>query len=298
MNSFKRCCFVLLISLLHLAGAACQKNVPVAQPVESPVRPAFAVENAPEIWESYLALAKGQPLKPVHLEGSLRYRNPKNDGHRVSFYLWSNGDYPYRLDLLAGFGSVAMSVREARGDFLAYLPKDKKAYAHKGSQTPRFVLPGLDYPFPLTLADLANLLQNRYASLFGTSYLSAVQASALNLPDLGKNFSGVAYTLDNGTLGGQLVLDANGRPVLWQEGDGQGWSILFGYAEEAERSPLTVGSAALSIKKLTISHARNYSAVLLLKECDYPATSYSEAQLALLLGSDVKMLPIARLQQK
>lgn len=297
MNNFKRYCFGLLFCFL-LAGTACQKNIPVAPALEPSTKPAFAVEKAPEVWASYLALAAGQPLKPVHLEGSLRYRNPKNDGHRVSFYLWSNGGYPYRLDLLAGFGSVAMSVREAKGDFLAYLPQDKKAYAHKGSQTPRFVLPGLDYPFPLTLADLANLLQNRYASLFGTSYLSAVQASALNLAELGKNFSGVAYTLADGSLGGLLVLDMNGRPVLWQEGDGNGWSILFGYAEEAEHLPLTVGSAALSVKKLTISHARNYSAVLLLKEHDYPATPYSEAQLALLLGPDVKVLPIARLQHR
>jgi hypothetical protein len=81
--------------------------------------------------------------RPFRLEGSLRYTPPKGNGNRLSFYLWSNGDEPFRLDATAGFGSTVIGAREAENDFLAYVPEDKKHMPIRGWKLPDLCCPGL-----------------------------------------------------------------------------------------------------------------------------------------------------------
>ena len=289
----------LLVTLFVFTG--CVKNVPydAGLGVVTPP-PNTGSIGEQDVWNRYLKIAPG--LAPVcfRLEGSLRYNDPDNKGHRVSFYIWSNGEYPYRMDAMAGFGSTVLSARESSGEFLAYTPKNEKAFSHKGWQMPRFVLPGLGLPLPLTIANLAELLEGRYANLFGLEYAHAQAATAKDFPELDKTFSGYAYSLTRGPLYGMLVLDQAGRPCLWQEEGSAGWSMQMEYEEEdiasgAANAGLVPGKPETLIKKLTIKHKKNYNAVLLIKERENPSTRFTDSQLAILIPEGTEVLPVKRL---
>ncbi len=297
----KQISFFVLFLFTLFAFTGCVKNKPESTGpgvVTPPLNIASAGEKG--VWDRYLKIANGNAPACFRLEGSLRYNDPDNKGHRVSFYIWSNGEYPYRMDAMAGFGSTVLSARESNGEFLAYTPKNEKAFSHKGWQMPRFVLPGLGLPLPLTIANLAELLEGRYANLFGLEYAHAQPASAKDFSSLDENFSGYAYSLTRGPLYGMLVLDEAGRPCLWQEEGLAGWSIEMEYEEEAVASGvasagLVPGKPETLIKKLTIKHKKNYNAVLIVKERENPAERFTDSQLAILIPEGTEVLPVKRL---
>ncbi len=244
-----------------------------------------AEDPAAEVWSKYLAVAPGEPARPFRLEGSLRYTQPKGNGNRLSFYLWSNGGKPFRLDAAAGFNSLAVAAREGEREFLAYVPEENKAYEYKGWQTPRFVLPGLGEPLPLSIGDMAALLEGRYDRLFSDEYTLAEPVKPGAFPELGESarkFDGYAYTLLRGPLPGQLLLNSSGAPVLWKSSDG--WSILIEPESQGQK-----------VRKLTIAHSKGYKAVVLVKDREYP-TEFNDSQLALLVPSGVEVLPIKRMK--
>ena len=277
----------LLFGVLVFALAGCVKDTSSSLDLVSPGTQVPGKEpkadKSSEIWEKYSKMASVGTSRPFRLEGSLRYTPPKGNGNRLSFYLWSNGDEPFRLDATAGFGSTVIGAREAENDFLAYVPEDKKAYAHKGVETPRFVLPGLGEPLPLSIGNMAKLLEGRFDQLFDREYSLSAIVEAGAYPDLGRNFQGYSYTLLRGELPGELILNSVGQPVLWKGGDG--WSMYMEYAETSD----------LKVRKLTIVHDRGHKAIILVKERDYPGR-FNDAQLALLLPSNVEILPIKRME--
>ena len=299
----KQILWLLALSLLVFFAAGCVKNKPNLTQglVEPPQTTAANTAAAQAVWERYLNIANGLAPAPFRLEGSLRYNDPDNNGHRVSFYLWSSGEYPYRMDAMAGFGSTVLSVRESSGEFLAYTPKNKKAFSHKGRQMPRFVLPGLGLPLPVTIANLAELLEGRYVNLFGLEYAHAQPATVQEFPSLEKEFVGYAFSLTSGPLYGVLVLDKAGRPRLWQEQGAAGWSMQMEYEATPPNLPNLAGTSILAgqpealIRKLSINHNKNYNAVLLVKGRENPKLGFTDSQLAILVPEGTEMLPVKQL---
>lgn len=277
----------LFFGVLVFSMAGCVKNTSPQLDIASPGAQAPGMEpradKSSEVWGKYSKMASAESVRPFRLEGSLRYTPPKGNGNRLSFYLWSNGDEPFRLDATAGFGSTVIGAREAENDFLAYVPEDKKAYAHKGVETPRFVLPKLGEPLPLSIGNMAKLLEGRFDQLFDREYSLSAIAEPGAYPDLGRNFEGYSYTLLRGELPGELILNSAGQPVLWKGGDG--WSMYMEYAETSD----------LKVRKLTIVHGKGHKAIIMVKERDYPER-FNDAQLALLLPSGVEVLPIKRME--
>ncbi|MBQ4133089.1 MAG: hypothetical protein IJD04_05075 [Desulfovibrionaceae bacterium] len=282
--------YILLAVAFLAAGCARGGGVPEPAPQADYSRPEAAdageeSDPAAELWSKYLAIAPGDPAGPFRLEGSLRYSPPKGNGNRLSFYLWSDGGKPYRFDASAGFGTLAVAAREGDGEFLAYVPEEKKAYEHKGRQTPRFVLPGLGEPLPVSAGDMAALLEGRYDRLFAEEYALAAPVGPGGYPELGEDrrgFDGYAYTLLRGPLAGELLLDSSAQPVLWKGADG--WSILLEPESEGHK-----------VRKLTIAHKQGYKAIILVKGREYPA-SFSDVQLALAVPPGTEILPIKRMK--
>ena len=297
---------ILVLGRVLLAASGCVKgdlaanSNPLAdsgqKPSDQEIDEIKSEDQAAQLWQEYLAIAPGRSVEPFRFEGSLRYSDPDNRGHRVSYYLWSNGEYPYRMDATAGFGSVVISVMEGEKEFLAYVPEENAAYAYKGFQTPRFALPGLGQPLPLTVSNIAELLQGRFSCIFDSEYSLSADADRKKYPALDRNFTGKVYVLLRGPFAGELVLDSFGRPAFWQEQGGNGWSIKMNYAEDPKGQPLHIGSPELDIHKLTIAHAKNYNAVLYAKERSFPKERFSDSQLTLIIPSGVEMRPIKQLR--
>lgn len=278
----------LLLLIIAFAGFGCVKDTSSVIDIVPPSEPAVPVDmpevdKSAEVWAKYRKLAPGEAASPFRLEGSLRYTPPKGNGNRLSFYLWSNGDEPFRIDATAGFGTTVIGAREAENDFLGYVPEEKKAYTHKGWQPPRFVLPGLGEPLPVSIGDMSRLLEGRFDQLFDQEYTLSAMVEPGAYPDLGRKFEGYSYTLLRGSLPGELILNAAGKPVLWKGVDG--WSMLMEYANDSN----------LKVRKLTITHARGHKAIILVKEREYPQ-KFDDAQLMLLLPPDTEILPIKRLK--
>ena len=293
MTGHRRAIYIFILLLALGAAAGCNKNVSVPEPAPQPDYSQLAAdadqEAAVTVWHEYLKSAAGETLRPFRLEGSLRYTPPKGNGNRLSFYLWSNAEKPYRLDASAGFGSLVVGVRESDREFLAYVPEEKKAYAHKGWETPRFALPGLGEPLPVSIGDMAALLEGRYERLFDREYALVKAVNLDDYPELkkemgrsGRTSSLYAYTLLRGALAGELLINSSGQPVFWKGVDG--WSMVMGPEKGSHK-----------LRKLTITHSQGHKAIILVKEREYPAP-FTDAQLALLIPGGTDVLPVKRMK--
>lgn len=102
------------------------------------------------------------------------------------------------MDVMAGVGATVANILEDGQHFLVFAPNEHKAYFHQGANKP---LLQVGVPVPFNLDHLADLLNGRYAQVFGRDYAeAAVQADGL-----------ARYTLE-GKPGGSLTLSAQGLP--------------------------------------------------------------------------------------
>lgn len=252
---------VVLTALCVSLLTACGKQTPLSDPA-LPLGEA-ATARATALWGDYTALSNPQ-ARPFRVQMSLRY-GPEGDSRRVVALLWGNTTKQLRLDVMAGVGVTVANISEQEQHFLLYDPGQQKAYFHQGSQKPLLVM---GVPVPLGLGDLSALLQGQYSHVFGTSY-SQAQLSSLKHGDM-------AYRLDDAKLKGVLTLNAQGRPVLWQENGTKGWVMDIAYTEDSPPLP----------RRIEINHPNGKRAIILVKERDFPPQAFTDENLRLILPED------------
>ena len=148
-------------------------------------------------WQKFTAVSDAAPLAPYRLQMSLRF-GTEGDTRRVTALFWGNSGRQLRLDVMAGVGAVVAKILEDGQHFLVYSPGENKAYFYQGAAKP---LLKVGVPVPFDLGHLADLLNGRYAAVFGAEHTAAAL-----LPD------GLARYELSGKPGGSVSLNAAGLP--------------------------------------------------------------------------------------
>lgn len=226
-------------------------------------------------WQRYVT-APAQDTSPYRIGMSLRFGEEGNT-RRVTALLWGNGDDALRLDVMAGVGALVASVADQGDTFLLYAPRDHVAYIHEGSNKP---LLKIGVPVPFGLKQLSALLRGQFPQVFGKNYERASTAPA-------PAENSLAYQLE-GRPGGLLCLDAQGRPIRWQEKHGQksGWIMDIDYEDDA----------ALPYR-LKLSHDNGKKAIVLIKDREKPAKPFSDDAMRLALPQETRILPLEQFRR-
>ena len=238
--------------------------------------------EAKAVWDRYLAAFGQDPHKPFNIESTFRYVKPDGESHRATLRIWGNGGYPYRMDVLAGMGSVAAQMRDDTNSLLIYMPQENRLYTHTGPDKPVLGLSGLGVPMPFSLADLTSILQGHYAELFGDSYSVAYST----------NSSALHFDLNSDKMPGYLVLNQDGVPVSWVSKVTKGWKIYFDFREPAK------GENTPQLNKMIINHAQGYAVTLWFKGINYPDEPYTKKQLELNIPADAEKLPMRQIENE
>ncbi|MBD5608187.1 MAG: hypothetical protein HDQ93_04980 [Desulfovibrio sp.] len=242
----KKIPLIILCALL----CACAARSPRTQ-IEDPAALWTAMGDAPSL------------SGPERTQLSLRF-GEEGDTRRVTAILWSNDPAELRMDIMAGAGALVALIYDGPGNFLMYVPQDKRAYVYKGSAKP---LLRIGTPLPFSLDRLSSLLSGRYAAVFGPDYDSA------EITD-----SGAVFELPDKA---SLTLDAEGLPVAWAQGNG-GWKMTLDYGEN--RLPKTI----------RFDNSQGKMAILLVKGRETLAEPFSEEQMSLKLPEGTETLPLSQ----
>lgn len=248
-------------------------------------------EQAARAWQKFLdgSARAGERAAPFNATLSVRYKTPE-EGERFGAYLWSNLErlpaepgqtgQPLRLDILGAMNSTAAMAYEDDGVFLLYDTENNLAYRTDGSAES---LMRLGVPLPLRLADLAQLLNGRYAAFFLSSGPGGSPDEALP-PLVGSSGPDSIYALASGR-GGQLTLDPAGRPLRWLESSEAGWVFEFSYPVGAQAGQLNLPGPM----RIQASHPDGYSVSVQVKTLNTPARPFTPDQLRLNLPDTVKI---------
>lgn len=221
-------------------------------------------------WQKFMAASEAAPRAPYRLQLSLRF-GAEGDTRRVTALFWGNSDRQLRLDVMAGVGAVIAKILEDGQHFLVYSPSENKGYFYQGAARP---LLRVGVPVPFDLGHLAALLNGRYATVFGDGHSAAAE-----LPE------GLARYELSGKPGGSVTLNAEGLPVTWREAPqgGKGWNMEIAYDDAAPPLP----------RRLTLTHTDGKRAILLVKEREKPARTFTAGQMSLTLPEDAPLLPLS-----
>lgn len=266
--------FTLNTTNIRLAAAllflmllpACAKQMPMGTPA--------APQEAEAVWQRYTAICAAQEAQmPYRLQMSLRYGS-EGDTRRVTALLWGNSSQHLRLDVNAGVGATVAKIQDDGDHFLVYAPMENKAYFHQGSQKP---LLDVGVPMPFGVTALADLLNGRYAAVFGDSYSGTAEMTP----------TGLRFKVEQGRITGTLEVDQQGLPLRWKDADKQGWSLQVGY-EDGATLPY----------KLEIAHGKTGKrAIVLVKERNTPSAPFTQPQLRLILPEDTPVMPLRQFKQ-
>ncbi|GHU93683.1 hypothetical protein AGMMS49974_01810 [Deltaproteobacteria bacterium] len=222
-------------------------------------------------WQKFTASNTTPAYPPYRLQMSLRF-GTADDTRRVTALFWGNGDDKLRMDVMAGVGAVAARILEDGQHFLIYSPNENKAWFYQGATKP---LSQMGMPVPFDLKHLENLLNGRYALVFGTTY-----------NDSGGLQNGLMrYTLTD-KLGGSLTLNTDGLPVLWRDDRhaASGWTMEIAYNDSTPPLP----------RRLSLTNDNGKRAIVLIKERENPTIRFTDEQMRLALPENTPLWPLAQ----
>ena len=249
---------VLVCLLCTLAGCMPGSGDALRQP--APPEAATAAWTAFEQYTKDRAAASG----PFRIQCALRYSDAQGDGRRVTAVIWSNGDLPVRLDVMAGVGALVGRIRQSDSSLVIHAPRDNKAWTYQG-RGKAFLAFGM--PVPLTMPDLIAVMQGHYRSVFGP-------AKGMNPYMAGEG--DIAFRLEGGNLPGTVTLTPGGLLKSWQEAPGA-WTMRVTYDDGTPPLP----------QEIEIDHPEGQHAVLSVKERQRPTQAFTDAQLNLELPTGV-----------
>lgn len=243
----------LLLAIGHLAACAV-KPIPLAD-----IQP----KRLESVWNLFQeTYASSCSARDFSARGSVSYTSGERSS-RVLFYFWGRTQFPVRMDLQAGVGTMLAHWREDEQGWIGYHPSTSEAFIASDS---RLGAATLGLTMPLRLDALAQILIGCWGRVIPQDYVAASFT--------GRHFD---YSLEGEPLGGVareivLSLSADGRPkVLRREGPG-GWEVVI---EEwfDERLPL-------SPRKLRLTQGENV-ALVRLQRLDFTSVSWQESDLFL-----------------
>ncbi|WBF68206.1 hypothetical protein LN040_03625 [Desulfovibrio subterraneus] len=267
---------MLLLAVALLSGCATRQAQVPAHITDPAVQ-----TKAQELWERYVADAetRAEQAGPFRINASLRYSTP-DSGHRLVLRAWGNGIAPVRMDIEAGVGKTLALIRQDTHSFIAYDPREGRAFVNNNSGS---ALLRLGLPVPFGISDLGHLMAGRFTKVFPEKYLY------VDLVPEG----GFAYTLSavshehdgSEAVEGVLKLSPEGRPTEWSVGTGDKRMVLS-MNNFDETDPTLPG-------KFSIALGTDRTAVLLIKERTPLDEPFAAQQLKLDLpeGTQIKPLP-------
>lgn len=205
---------------------------------------------------------------PYRDQLSIRF-GKEGDTRRVTAILWGNSGGDLRMDVMAGVGALAARIKESDSRFTIFAPRENKAYFHEGDNKP---LLKLGVPAPLNLFSLSALLNGHYADVFGREFESAL-----------KDSQGLSEYRLIGKFAGALFLNEKGLPVEWRQEKG-GWTLKLGYDDSAPTLP----------HSLRLTNEKGQRAIILVKERETPAQSFTAGQMELNLPEGTPILPLSQ----
>lgn len=246
----------LFLLLVCVFLSACAKH--------SPSLPTDVEAGKP--WKEMTRLSNADQV-PYRLQISMRFGDD-GDTRRVTGLLWGNNQNILRLDVMAGVGATIAKIADAPTEFLAYLPRENRAYEHEGTNKP---LLKVGVPVPFGLKELAALLNGHFTSVFGTQ------------PESMQTLDGdeMLYKL-GAPLEGSLTVDEQGQPLVWTQASG-GWTLKFAYTEEHPGLP----------KSLRLNNLNGKKAIILVKERENPDAPFTHTQMSLELPKGTTILPLS-----
>lgn len=211
----KKAAFPLAVCLFLAMTGCTPKTLP---PSSAEINGAMTATTAAERWQIFLQRS-AEARTGDALSGSLRF-GTEDETHRVTYLLWSGQSSAsgstisdiIRLDIGTGLGSTVGSMRIADGRMILVIPGERKAYIGEASQENLRRLLGLSLPF--SVDQLADFLSGRFFSALD----SPVPAGY----EIQKDGS-ILYRYVQAGRSMLMVLDAQARPVLWEEG--MGWKL-------------------------------------------------------------------------
>lgn len=243
----------LAVCLLVLFGslAACAVK-PVPPPAD--MRP----ERFESAWDLFQkTYSSSCPARDFFARGSVNYTSGERSS-RVLFSFWGRTQFPVRMDLQAGAGTMLAHWREDEQGWIGYHPGASEAFIAPDS---RLGAATLGLTMPLRLDALAQILTGCWGQVVPREYVMAGFT--------GRYFD---YSLGGETRGVVLSLSADGRPEILRQEEPGGWEVVI---EEwfDERLPL-------SPRRLRLTQGQNV-AVVRLQRLDFTGVSWQETDLFL-----------------
>ncbi|THB66175.1 MAG: hypothetical protein D6E12_11170 [Desulfovibrio sp.] len=174
--------------------------------------PELDTDREAAMWQSFRSgEMHAESPQAFSLTCSLNYSGPDQQ-NRVVVHFWGNADYPLRMDLQAGVGTIFTYWREAEDGFIAYVPEEQAAYLHDDG---KLGMAAFGFTFPFSLQELAQFLLGRVHELLPEEYNSAQV-----LED-----GTVEYTFIEQGKRFTVLLDAEGRPMELTSPDIPPWEM-------------------------------------------------------------------------
>lgn len=222
---------------LFLAMTGCApKTLP---PSTAEMNGVMSASTATERWQAFLQRSSEARTGDT-LSGSLRF-GTADETHRVTYLLWSGQSSAsgstisdiIRLDIGTGLGSTVGSMRIADGRMTLVIPEERKAYIGEASQENLRRLLGLSLPF--TIDQLTDFLAGHFFSALD----SPVPAGY----EIQKDGS-ILYRYTQADRSMLIVLDAQARPVRWEED--MGWKLDIACDESGHPAKLSGRAESVS----------------------------------------------------
>jgi outer membrane biogenesis lipoprotein LolB len=257
---------LLILPLLAVVAAALLGGC-------APARPgAPSADEAKAVYQTFLDnQAKNEPAKAFSLSGSLSFARAGKSG-RLNYRLYGNYAAPVRLDLTTPMGGAYAHLREAGGEFTAFVPGRDMVYTHADT---RAGAAKLGMPLPFTLRELAAIVSGRLGELAASRYASAKKVEG-----------GYEYAFSSDPRLASLTLDFQGKPRHLTGRGVEPWRIAF---EDDEAAP---GFAAPVARRLTLTTPGGATLTLRVKTLQPRPAPFPAADLELPVPPTVAVRPL------
>lgn len=189
--------------------------------------------------------------KPYTLQGSIRFGNSENT-NRVNYILWSNGNLPLRLDIMAGVGASIAKIAETKNEITMYFPQEKRAIIMNNFEEINPLI-SMGMPVPISFKEMSFLLRGGFNQIFENISLDLVKAKKAK-----KEYQRYTYYFSSKKMDGLMQLDMFGKPIYCEVNDE--WIFEISY-DKKEHIPYKV---------VIRSKIEDYKATLLVKERSFP----------------------------
>lgn len=264
MNTLLR---LLILSVIMTMLSACAQRAPQLNIAQQAPQ-----TEAAQVWRKFVTNTN-YPSSPFSLRSSFRFKTP-DTSNRATMLAWGNGNNSVRIDITGPFGSVIASLRVENNEFTVYEPGRKLAAQ---SNTGQDILVRLGLPIPVSVQDTIALLRGNYGNLFPQTYEAAYLEGQNN----------IAYTFAPGAGGagsgklsnGILVLNKQGKPVVWEKKDKK---MSISFDDYSGGLP----------EKIQVLAGADRSASFYIKDRSAPFSPFPQRALELKLPADTKIQPM------